>query len=327
MMDKKLTSYLLGEMSEAEQIRLEEEFFADDEKFQQLCATQDDLLDAYVTRRLPPEESEGFERQSLISPWMRDRARLAGVIAEYAGSTLPTRALTQPAATMPSWWQSFKELVWPGTSIWRIAAMSAMALLVLAGGWLLLGSLRARTELARIRERQANEQRIAQQQQEQAQVASERDRSAQLARDLERERVERERMESEVAKSSRQPSPGNLQTVLSFVLTPQALRGSGEMPKLVIQPGVTSVDLRLNLSELTQYREYHAELQTAEGGILSRWRPQPSRKGDGGTFTIRVPVALLGSDDYLLILRGRASTGDYQMVANYSFRVLRSARN
>jgi hypothetical protein len=325
-MDQKLAAYLLGEMSEAEKARLEDELFADAEKFQQLCAAQDDLLDAYATGQLSPLDRQRFGQENLISPWMRNRARLAEAIAEFAGRTHPFPGLTQPAATKPPWWQSFKSLLWQGTSMWRLAAVSAMALLILAGGWLLLGSLRARSELARMRtEREAKEQ-IAQQQQR-SQLASERARSEQLARALEREHQEKERLAGELAKASPQPSQGKLQTVVSFVLMPQIMRGSGELPKLTIPPGVTRVDLRLSLNEPTQYREYRAELQTAEGRNVSNWTLRPARKAGDGAVTIRVAAGLLESEDYLLMLSGRAPTGDYQVVANYSFRVTKAGRN
>jgi len=44
--------YLLGELSEAEQERFEEAYFADDALFEQFQAVKDDLLDAYARDEL-----------------------------------------------------------------------------------------------------------------------------------------------------------------------------------------------------------------------------------------------------------------------------------
>src|SRR5437879_6594009 len=124
-MDERIVPYLLGELPEAEQIKLEEEFFADEEKYQLLQAAQNDLLDAYARGRLTPAERERFERSFLASPWQRERVDLANALTSYVDRAQleKPRALSQAVAQQPSWWQALKDFFSPPTSFWQLATV------------------------------------------------------------------------------------------------------------------------------------------------------------------------------------------------------------
>jgi hypothetical protein len=64
--DERITGYLLvGRLTEDEQTAVEEEYFADPQKFEEVWAIENDLVDAYVRGRLPGGERELFERHYL----------------------------------------------------------------------------------------------------------------------------------------------------------------------------------------------------------------------------------------------------------------------
>ncbi|MEJ7616641.1 MAG: hypothetical protein WKF30_06655 [Pyrinomonadaceae bacterium] len=69
--DKTLVRYLLGDASDAEKIRLEEEYFGDDGFFGQLLVVEDDLIDAYVRGELSESDRERFEKSFLTLPRRR----------------------------------------------------------------------------------------------------------------------------------------------------------------------------------------------------------------------------------------------------------------
>jgi hypothetical protein len=69
--------YLLGELSEAEALSLEERYFADPEAFEQVWAVENELVDDYVAGRLGAEERDQFERHYLSSPRHRERVAAA----------------------------------------------------------------------------------------------------------------------------------------------------------------------------------------------------------------------------------------------------------
>jgi hypothetical protein len=85
-----LVRYLLGDLSQEEQVQVEDRAFADPEYLVVLQAVEVDLIDAYVNGELSPEERCGFERQFLASPERRRKVAfardLARVAAEAKGS-------------------------------------------------------------------------------------------------------------------------------------------------------------------------------------------------------------------------------------------------
>src|SRR5437763_15441052 len=82
-MEERLISYLLGELSEQEQIRLESEYLGDKEKFELLQVARDDLMDAYVAGKLSADKRKQFETHLLDSPGQRQQVDFAEVLTEY----------------------------------------------------------------------------------------------------------------------------------------------------------------------------------------------------------------------------------------------------
>src|SRR5215470_18820848 len=63
--DERTIRYLLGDLPETEQTAVEQEYFVDPEKFEEVWATENDLVDGYVRGRLSRRERELFERNYL----------------------------------------------------------------------------------------------------------------------------------------------------------------------------------------------------------------------------------------------------------------------
>jgi hypothetical protein len=87
--EARLTRYLLGEMPPAERERLEEEYFADDDAFEQMLIAEDELLDAYATGGLSAAERRRFEERFLRSPGARERVQFARSLADAAADARP----------------------------------------------------------------------------------------------------------------------------------------------------------------------------------------------------------------------------------------------
>src|SRR5262245_61522936 len=80
--DERMTRYLLGDLPETEQIALEQEYFADPEKFEEVWAVENDLIDSYVRGQLSRAEQELFERNYLQTPKHRERVATARKLIE-----------------------------------------------------------------------------------------------------------------------------------------------------------------------------------------------------------------------------------------------------
>src|SRR5215467_2818440 len=84
--DERMTRYLLGDLAETEQTAVEQEYFADPEKFEEVWASENDLVDRYVRGRLSRAERELFERNYLQSPKHRERVATSRKLLEAADS-------------------------------------------------------------------------------------------------------------------------------------------------------------------------------------------------------------------------------------------------
>jgi hypothetical protein len=69
--ERLIRQYLLGELPEHEQTAVEARFFADDTFFEQLVATEKELIGRYLRGDLSPEYHERFQRRYLTVDYRR----------------------------------------------------------------------------------------------------------------------------------------------------------------------------------------------------------------------------------------------------------------
>jgi len=76
--------------------------------------------------------------------------------------------------------------------------------------------------------------------------------------------------------------------------------------------------------ERNDYRTYRADLRTAEGkSVLQGSRLRTKAMAGKAMATLQVPADSLTSGDYILTLSGVPKGGGSEVVAEYSFRVVR----
>src|SRR5882724_1542124 len=141
--DARMTSYLLGELSEAEATALEREFFSDTDVFSRLVEAETGLVDDYVRRRLPPQLRARFEQQYLSDPRRRARVEFAEALTtkidevESAATVHPGRD-AEPARV---------EARGARTWLWRASMAAALVVAIASTSSLWLQSRRLRGEL------------------------------------------------------------------------------------------------------------------------------------------------------------------------------------
>jgi hypothetical protein len=311
--DDLIVRYLLGDMTEEEQVRLEEHYFVDDDIFEQLSVLEDELIDDYVRGELGEPQRRLFELHFLNSAQRRQKL----AFAESFVRLLSNASIAPKAAKLETWQQRITG--WfdlrGTTARWAFAAVFAG---VLVGGvWLVWENWRLRVEL---RQMQAEQTDLRQ---------SEKQLSAQLAQltILARESTQ----STEVAQSKPPSLP-----VVALTLFPGVLRSNAEQKKLIIPPGPHVVHLQLDLGNQS-YESYLATLETAEGSrIWSKERLKAMPEGGRHTLVLELPSSVLGNKDYVLKLRGIRSgavqTNQYpseaqhlvvEEIAAYSFRVVK----
>lgn len=315
-----LIRYLLGQLSEEEQQQIERRAFDNDEFYRRLLEVEDDLRCAYAQGTLPLEQKELFEKRFLIFADERKRVALArDMIAELpqasvgnARSEASIQAGRRTDRGLLSWFFG------SGSPV-PLYALASAALVVVAGlSWLIFETAQLRNEINRL-----NAERAAAEQQLDDRIAEERARIEQADKQLEEERDRRAQLEQELAILEEQADKQSARpAVIGLLLAPGRIRGAGETRRLVLQPGVEQVRLRLELTgDISS--SYRAVVVNSEGNeIWTRTALRARRGGARPVISFSIPSRILGEDDYELKLTGLDDTGQSERVDSYYFTVL-----
>ena len=315
--------YLLGDLSEDEKARMEEAFFADDAKFDEVELAEDELIDAYVQNELSPEEQRQFEATLMKSPRLLERVNFARALAKKADSMLSPRSessierarsfSSRAANPKIRWWEGF----FSQQSAFRTAMAACCVLILIVGIVLVSGWWRSRSE------RLESEQAASQRQKEELR------RSTNLnapTPELQQSTNPREPPSQELQRSTNLREPTNRQpvrsTFASVFLTPGSLRsGDGGQSKLTIGPGTTTARVHLAL-EKNDYPTYNAQIKTADGTVIFHKNGLRPHNGGSGQLLLSVPARSLSSDAYIVHLDGVTTSGQVEGVNDYQFRVV-----
>lgn len=313
-----LTDYLLGKLSESESEKVEREYFGNEDAFERMLIAEDDLIDDYVSNRLSADDRLRVQRALVASPEGRERIQFARSLADAINDA---RVTTKPPERQPQRHdqpaRSSFAFLWSYLTPPRAALTAAALVVVAAFVFLLVERARMRTELAELREERTmldHRARVA----EQAAAMARQEQSTQSpenpteAAQVPPKSTEGEKQENEQPRSED----------LIVELHPGLVR-SGGLTSVQVSRNTKVVFLKLNLDSEPSHDTYSFVVETAGGRQVSRndaFKRDPKARG-----ALRVPLSakLLVPGDYVLILRGKTSDGDFEGVANYSFRVVR----
>ncbi len=281
--------YLLGDLGEDEQVRLEEQFFTNEDAYQQLQALEDELRYDYAQGALSPRDRELFEKRFLTTPAERDRVALAKSILHRS---FEQAAQLQPeAAPKQAWWRQLFAL--PSST----ALASATAALAIVGAvGLLVQNSNLRSQLAGLESQQRSSQTAV----------------ADLNRQLADERARLEQVEKQPP-----PAPNRARGILSFALLPGLVRGDQAPKRLTVPPETESIRLTLEIRPPQNTTRFRASLQNLEGAEL--WSGLVT--GSPSTVTVSVPARLLALGDYMIELQ--AAGAESARAGEYYFSVVR----
>ncbi len=314
---ERLARYLLGKLSEPEQVAIETDYFADKEKFEETWAAENDLIDDYLRGKLNKSNRELFEKRFLSSPAGREQLKAAQILLKSISSVEPVDgrdSRAKPSTAVSRLRSLVLKLSVPKPSL-ALPLGAVIILFFVAVSWGLIETGRLRGQLLRSQIEQASQ--LARQRELEIQEAAGREQLGQLTQELARARDQLATLEAQNAKE-----PPSLHQV-SFILTEGLARAGGETPTLKLLRGTEAVALKVTLNG-RDYRSYTAELRTAEGAEVWRWpsvRAIPRRSSLG--IVLRVTATRLARNDYTLRLTGITSAGAAEDVGQYYFRVER----
>ena len=311
--EKQIVEYLLGRLSEEGQAQVEERFIRDYEYLERLRAVEEDLNDSYVRGELAGREREQFEQRIAASPEWQQRVEFARALSAL-GPAAPQAAAAQAAPASRR--KSLLGFLRSQNLAFNFALATLAVTILVAGTWLVLETRRLRAEVRQLQaDRQQTEQR---EQQLRQQTTGERERAGQLAQDLERERAQRERIQTELEKRS------PLRSVIALVLMPGVGRGEEDQTSLAIPPGAGLVRLDLYLQGPTPYKGYRAELRTTGGQLIWSAAALAARQTRlGKAVALSLPASAFAAGKYEVALRGITSSEQVEDVGYYYFSVVK----
>lgn len=128
--ERQIVNYLLGELSEDGQKGVEERLLTDNEYYDLLLATEDDLIDAYLSGALDGRERERFEAHFLRPPERGEKLRFAMALRDYV-STRTAESRHEAAAIRPR----AARRKWPPSPALWLAAAAVIIIAVALASW------------------------------------------------------------------------------------------------------------------------------------------------------------------------------------------------
>lgn len=314
-----IVRYLLGDLPEDEQARLEDRAFAEREYLRHIEDAENDLIDEYVRGALTETKRRQFETRFLASAERRKKVEFARALARI----IPTPEAAPKSATA-AWWERLTAFLHGWNPVLQFSMAVAALLLVISVVWLFTLTRGLRSELAQLQTQQQAEQQARQQQLEalRQQTASERTRNADLTAQLERERTHSQELARQLERQ--QTSETSPPLFASLFLPPGIARGSAESLKLTIPARAQTARLQVGLERGDDFKSYRIELRAAQGQpVWAQDRLQPQTARAGRVIRLAVPVSKLSAGQYELTLKGVTSAQQTEEVRYYYFEVLK----
>ena len=313
--EQHIRRYLLGELSEREQVETEDLAFADQKVLEQILAVEQDLIDDYVSGDIPEERRQNFQTHFLASAERKKKVAFARALAAVVNER-PAPAIV--VATSPLWRTKLAAFFTRPVTAYSFA--TASLLLFVLAAWLVVDRVRLHSELTQLRS--AQESQLVQQRR--------------LEKDLAGERLRNEELMANRVTPSQTPtpevhpeSPQQLTTptspvVVALSLVPGISRGSSSVPQASITKDVSLVRLQIGIDPQESYRRYLVELRNEKGQKVLAQGNLSARDGNHGRS---IPLGLraneLTSGRYEVTLRGVTESGTTEDVGFYYFDVVR----
>lgn len=320
----------MGGLSEKERTSLEERFFADDAKFEELEIAEGELIDRYVRSELPATDQQQFEKMLRTSPRLVERVEFAKILARRVTSRVTEQDDPEPTPVVEVKtkkdkeekrpWRNFFGPTFDLSPAMRVAFVSPLALLLLMSVALVFVWTRLQAQSERLA---AEQQRLNQLE---TRLAEQKAKSEQFEAAITQNNLEKQEQDKLLADYEQQlaqlrrESPAS---IVPFFLSPgSATRGGGNVEKtILIPPGAQHIELRLNV-ENGNYSLYQASLQNIDRKpIAGQQRLKPVRRGQNKVIPFRVAARLLAPGSYYVHVDGLTGSGESEDFNDYPFRV------
>jgi len=300
--ERLLVNYLLGKLTEEEQVRVEDRAFANPEYMSALDAAEADLIDDYVSGDLSQADHRAFEERFLTSPQRRSNVAFARALAKVAAEsvTIPTRR-DKP----DSGWLAFLNPMRAWNPALRFAGAMGAVVCMAGGVWLIVENTTMRSRLATL-EAQHHEFEVRKEALEQA---------------LRQAQARPDSIPAQVPATAAPQTP-RVPLVASLVLLAAPTRSEARVGQLMIDRGVQLAHIEIALEARDEFPRFRADLRTRGGKEVLSLSDLPRRRsGDGFSVAMDLPSSALSSGEYELALKGLREGEAPQEIGYYYFQV------
>jgi hypothetical protein len=311
-----IARYLLGELSEEQQVEIEDRAFSDQEYLASITAVENDLIDEYVRGELSAAERQRFESRFLASAERRKRVEFATALRTVVAE-LP-RAEKKVVAE-GSWRESLYAFFSGLNPAARLAFVAAAILLVAVAAWLFVETQRLRRQVTQLQAEKQSGQTLQQA------LAQERKRNEELNARLDQEKQQREQTDEslrQLTETTEATAPAPPPVIATLTLLPGLSRGGGQKPSLELASDARLVRLQIGIDPEEQYKSFAVELCTSTGRHVWNRENLTARTRHGTRAVgLTLPATVLKPGDYELRLRGLSEGGGSEDVGFYYFNV------
>jgi len=319
--ERLIAQYLLGDLTEEQQIEIEDRAFQDKEYLATITTVENDLIDEYVRHELPEADRRKFESRFLASAERRKRVAfakaLAGVAVEAPVVEKASRRVVAPASI--SWRDSLAAFISGLNPAARFATVAVMLLVLVGGAWLLIETRRLRGQLNSMQAQNQSRQELEQQ------VEQERRRSEELQAKLNQEKQQREQTDEslrQLTESTETTTPAPRPVIASLTLLPGISRGGSDKPTLALAENARVVRLQVGIEPEEPYKTFAVELRTVAGrAVWNRDNLAVRDRRGARAVGLTLPANVLKPGDYELRLKGITDGGQTEDVGFYYFKV------
>jgi hypothetical protein len=316
--ERLIRQYLLGELSEEGQAKVQDRLLCDRQFFDRLVVEENELMDDYLRGALTRQSEEKFESYFLASPERRQKLRFAKALKKR----ISEEVLSKPCIEESPRRKHLFGL--KGFSLPSFAAGAVAALIFVVSAWVAIENARLRRQIDNARAAQA--EWLERAQQSERRLSDEKQRNRELAQEIERERSHSSELEREAErlKQAREAGRAGIRGgVVSLALMPGLSREGDQSNQLEISQGTSRVRLEL-YPEKIGHKNYRAELRTREGKLIWSGNGLKLRKTvSGDQVIVYFPAAILTKGDYVLMMRGVEGEENQERAGTYYFRAMK----
>ena len=319
--EKLIERYLLGDLSEEQQIEIEDRAFEDPELVATITAVENDLIDEYVREDLSEADRRKFESRFLASASRRQRLEFAKAFVKVgARAVAPEKTLTQPSPAW-SWRESLYAFISGLNPATRFATVAVMLLILIGAAWLLLQSIQMRRQLTQLQAENQTRENARRTLEQQIEAEHKRNEELNARRNQENQQREQSNQSPPQLNQTEEPTPAR-PVIASLTLLPGISRGGGAKPNLVLTDDTRQVRLNVGIDPEEQYKIFTAELRTVAGNqVWSSRNLTAKSRGKARAVGLTLPASVLKSGEYELRLSGLKEGGGSEDVGFYYFGV------